>query len=81
MAQAILSGIRAYFYRNPPRGTLIAQRVAAGEMPEQQYVARRGDTLSGIAQRFNVPLAVLIRANNLPNDRLRVGQVLRIPTG
>ena len=79
LAQAILSGIRAYFYRNPPRGTLIAQRVAAGEMPEQQYVARRGDTLSGIAQRFNVPLAVLIRANNLPSDRLRVGQVLRIP--
>ena len=81
VAQAILSGIRAYFYRNPPRGTLIAQRVAAGEMPEQQYVARRGDTLSGIAQRFNVPLAVLIRANNLPNDRLRVGQVLKIPAG
>ena len=80
LAQAILAGIRAYFYRNPPRGTLIAQRVEDGDLPEQQYVARRGDTLSGIAQRFNVPLAVLIRANNLPNDRLRVGQVLRIPT-
>ena len=79
LAQAMLAGIRAYFYRNPPRGTLIAQRVAAGELPEQQYVARRGDTLSGIAQRFKVPLAVLIRANNLPNDRLRVGQVLKIP--
>ena len=81
LAQAMLAGIRAYFYRNPPRGTLIAQRVEAGEMPEQEYVARRGDTLSGIAQRFNVPLAVLIRTNNLPNDRLRVGQVLKIPAG
>lgn len=80
LAQALLEGIRAYFYRNPPRGTLIAQRVEAGELPERQYVARRGDTLSGIAQRFNVPLAVLIRANNLPNDRLRVGQILKIPT-
>lgn len=79
LAQAMLTGIRAYFYRNPPRGTLIARRVEAGELPEQQYVARRGDTLSGIAQRFKVPLAVLIRANNLPNDRLRVGQVLKIP--
>lgn len=79
LAQALLAGIRAYFYRNPPRGTLIAQRVEAGDLPEQQYVARRGDTLSGIAQRFKVPLAVLIRANNLPNDRLRVGQVLKIP--
>lgn len=80
LARAILSGVRAYFYRNPLRGTLIAQRVEAGEIPDQEYVAVRGDTLSGIAQRFNVPLAVLIRANNLPNDRLRVGQVLRIPT-
>lgn len=79
VARAILSGIRAYFYRNPPRGTLIAGRVAAGELPGQEYVARRGDTLSGIAQRFKVPLAVLMRANNLPNDRLRAGQVLTIP--
>ena len=31
LAQAMLAGIRAYFYRNPPRGTLIAQRVEAGE--------------------------------------------------
>ena len=81
LAQALLHGIRAYFYRNPPRGTLIARRVEVGELPEQRYVARRGDTLSGIAQRFRIPVAVLIRANNLPNDRLRVGQVLRIPAG
>lgn len=80
LAQAILAGIRAYFYRNPPRGTLIERRVEAGEMPDEEYVARRGDTLSGIAQRHKIPLAVLIRANNLPNDRIRVGQVLRIPT-
>lgn len=79
LARAILSGIRAYFYRNPPRGTLIAERVAAGKLPGQEYVARRGDTLSGIAQRFKVPVAVLMRANNLPNDRLRAGQVLTIP--
>ena len=81
IAQAILAGIRAYFYRNPPRGTLIERRVEAGVVPEQEYVARRGDTLSGIAQRFKVPVALLIRANNLPNDRLRVGQILKIPTG
>lgn len=81
LAQAMLAGIRAYFYRNPPRGTLIARRVEVGDLPEQQYVARRGDTLSEIAQRFKVPVAVLIRANKLPNDRLRVGQVLRIPAG
>ena len=81
LARAMLAGIRAYFYRNPPRGTLIERRVEAGEIPEEEYVARRGDTLSGIAQRYRIPVAVLIRANNLPNDRLRVGQVLKIPTG
>ena len=79
VAQALLAGVRAYFYRNPPRGTLIAQRVRAGEAPRQQYVARRGDTLSEIALRFKVPLPVLMRANKLPNDRLRIGQVLTIP--
>ncbi len=81
LARALLAGIRSYFYKNPPRATLIAQRVAAGQTPEQQYVARRGDTLSRIAQRYKVPVRVLIRANNLPDDRLRVGQILTIPTG
>ena len=81
LARAILAGVRTYFYRNPLHGTLIAQRVEAGEGPETQYVARRGDTLSGIAQRYKVSVPVLIRANNLPNDRLRVGQVLTIPAG
>ena len=81
LARAILAGVRAYFYRNPLPGTLIAQRVEAGESPETQYVARRGDTLSGIAQRYKVSVPVLIRANNLPNDRLLVGQVLTIPAG
>ena len=81
LARAILAGVRAYFYRNPVQGTLIAQRVEAGESPERQYVARRGDTLSGIAQRYQVSVPLLIRANNLPDDRLRVGQVLTIPAG
>ena len=81
LADAILAGIRTYFYRNPPLDSRIAQLVEAGEVPEQQYIARRGDTLSGIAKQFKVPLSVLIRVNNLPNDRLRVGQVLKIPAG
>ena len=81
LARALLAGVRTFFYKNPPRGTLIAKRVEVGEVPERQYVARRGDTLSEIAQQFKVPLPVLIRANNLPNDRLRIGQVLTIPAG
>ena len=79
LARALLAGVRSYFYKNPPRGTLIAQRVADGRVPQREHVARRGDTLSEIAQRYKVPLRVLMRANKLPNDRLRVGQVLTIP--
>lgn len=41
VARAILSGVRKYFYRNPPRGTLVAelsrrQLAAGGEQPSQQ---------------------------------------------
>lgn len=41
VARAILSGVRKYFYRNPPRGTLVAelsrrQLAAGGEQTSQQ---------------------------------------------
>jgi len=42
-------------------------------------VVARGDTLSAIARRHNVSVDALIRANNLPNDRIREGQRLVIP--
>ncbi|MCE5248781.1 LysM peptidoglycan-binding domain-containing protein [bacterium] len=46
------------------------------------YSVRRGDTLSGIAQRFGVSVTSLMNANNLRNaHRLSVGQRLKIPGG
>ncbi|HZD52775.1 MAG TPA: LysM peptidoglycan-binding domain-containing protein [Woeseiaceae bacterium] len=44
-----------------------------------RYVISRGDTLSEIAQRYNVSLSVLRSTNNLSGDTLRVGQTLNIP--
>jgi LysM repeat protein len=45
------------------------------------YTVRQGDTLSGIADRFGVPIGDLMRANGLTNaDLLQVGQTLVIPT-
>lgn len=45
------------------------------------YTVRRGDTLSGIAQRFGVSLDSLIRANGIRNPRfIYVGQRLVIPS-
>lgn len=38
-----------------------------------------GDTLSGIASRYGVSIAVLQRHNNLKNQTVKIGQTLRIP--
>ncbi|MEM6581105.1 MAG: N-acetylmuramoyl-L-alanine amidase [Pseudomonadota bacterium] len=77
MARAIHAGIRQWFLAHPPSGTLIAwQRQQQG----QQYVIARGDTLSGIAQRFNVPLSDLKIHNGISGEKILVGQTLRIPT-
>jgi LysM repeat protein len=43
------------------------------------YKIKSGDTLSELANRFSVSLSDLRRYNSLANDRIRVGQVLRIP--
>jgi LysM repeat protein len=45
-----------------------------------QYVVRAGDTLSAIAQRHHISLALLARLNGITNINLiRIGQVLLIP--
>jgi N-acetylmuramoyl-L-alanine amidase len=77
MARAIHRGIVDWFLQHPPSGTLIAwQRQQDG----QQYIIARGDTLSGIAQRFNVSLSDLRNRNSISGSRIRVGQKLTIPT-
>jgi N-acetylmuramoyl-L-alanine amidase len=77
MARAIHRGIKDWFLQHPPSGTLIAwQRQQDG----QQYIIARGDTLSGIAQRFNVSLSDLRNRNSISGSRIRVGQKLTIPT-
>lgn len=76
MAAAIHSGIVEWFAAHPPSGTLIAWQKQAGG---QQYVIASGDTLSGIAQRFNISLALLKSQNGLSHTRILVGQKLTIP--
>ena len=48
------------------------------ERPGYTYTVRSGDTLSGIANRNHVSVKELMRWNGLKNDRLRIGQKLRI---
>jgi N-acetylmuramoyl-L-alanine amidase len=77
MARAIHRGIKDWFLAHPPSGTLIAwQRQQDG----QQYIIARGDTLSGIAQRFNVSLSDLRNRNSISGSKIMVGQKLTIPT-
>lgn len=40
---------------------------------------QQGDTLSSLSQQYGVPVDSIQTANNLPDGRLRVGQVLVIP--
>ena len=77
VAQAIHAGIRDWFIAQPPPGTLLAWRKQQGD---QEYVIARGDTLSDIAQRFNVPVNRLRDHNGLRDSRILVGQTLKIPT-
>ena len=53
-----------------------------GPPPPAQITVQRGQTLSGIAHAYHVPMSVLADANHLlPPYRILVGQALIIPTG
>ncbi len=74
MASAMMSGIRGYFTENPPPGTILAQA-------RRKHIIAQGDTLSGIARTYQVRLDTLRDYNGLDDAQLRIGQVLRIPSG
>jgi N-acetylmuramoyl-L-alanine amidase len=73
LADAILTGLRAYFSTHAPPGTLIA------EGRHDRHIIRPGETLSVIASRYQMTVAELRAVNDLPNDRIFAGQVLQIP--
>ncbi len=79
LAAAILAGIRSYFHTNPPPDTQIALDLKRTPTKQVSHVIGRGDTLSQIAERYNVSMSAIRAANKLSNDRIRVGQTLRIP--
>lgn len=83
VARAIFEGIRDYYLVNPPVDTLFARRAAEQRYADAAvtYTIAAGDTLSEIAERHRVSLRALRRENRIRGDRIRVGQVLKIPTG
>ena len=79
LADAILRGVRVYFYDNPPPNTMIAMNQKRAPARQVNHVISRGDTLSEIAERYNVSMSAIRAANKLRSDQVRVGQTLKIP--
>ena len=77
MARAIFDGVHRYFNDHPPEGSWLAANRNRGD---RTYVIARGDTLSGIAQRYNVSVKRLMSYNGLKSTRIKRGQRLKIPT-
>ncbi|MFA0789612.1 N-acetylmuramoyl-L-alanine amidase [Microbulbifer echini] len=78
MAEKLSEGIVAYFSSRPPAGTWLA---ANQHTKSRRHVIARGETLSGIAARYNISVAALMSANGIKNSVIRVGQTLSIPSG
>ena len=59
---------------------LPGSQLFAEQRPDLQHRVRSGDTLSGIASRYGISLAALVRANGLSNRHfIRAGQTLNLP--
>lgn len=74
LAQAILKGVRRYLTDHTPSDALLANLGRTST-----HTIRRGETLSGIANRYQISVIDLRRVNELKSDKIRVGQVLTIP--
>ena len=79
LANAILVGVRKYFHKNPPPNTQLAMNLKRSPTKQVNHVISRGDTLSEIAERYNVSMSAIRSANNLSSDNVRIGQKLTIP--
>jgi N-acetylmuramoyl-L-alanine amidase len=76
LSQAIFTGIKDYFWANPPHGTRIEAMASA-----RVHRVSRGEKLPDIAARFGVSTQALLAANHLsPHASLSPGQKLTIPS-
>ena len=83
LAAVALSVALAACARKAPPAPVIQGRAAAAAMTEQRpesVIVQRGDTLYGIARRWQVPVRALIETNDLrPPYALLAGTRLRLP--
>jgi len=71
--------------RTTPNRSAQPQQIAAKQQSTESivnpriHVVKRGESLSGLAKRYAVPMSVLRSYNKLTTDNIKIGQVLRIP--
>lgn len=73
LAQSLHRALKRHFELAPPADSLFAQRRA------REHRVQAGESLSLLAQRYDVSVDALRNHNQLANDSIRIGQVLRIP--
>lgn len=76
LADSIFNALKAYFRNTPPDGTLWAK----WRQQNRTHKVKRGESLSLLAQRYNVSVTKIKSANKLKSNVVRIGQVLTIPS-
>lgn len=81
LARSIHAGIRQFFQQNPPPGSYVAWLRDSGKLAigPREHVVRSGESVSLLAQRYQISPAQLRSANNLKSDALKIGQILTVP--
>jgi len=73
LANAIFKAVDNYFIENTPKGTLLAAKSM------KQHKVRSGESLSVLAQRYKISVAIIKSVNKLKSNVLHIGQTLKIP--
>ncbi|GAB57808.1 N-acetylmuramoyl-L-alanine amidase AmiB [Rheinheimera nanhaiensis E407-8] len=73
LARSLFAALKRHFEKSPPADSLFAQQRA------REHRVSAGESLSLLAQRYNVSVDELRSINQLTSDSIRVGQTLRIP--
>lgn len=81
LAMGIRNGILSYLIDNAPPDSYIAWNPPVLPVEPRRHTIVWGETLSGIALRYQVGVSRIRQANNIQGDRIREGQVLIIPPG
>lgn len=73
LAKGMFNGLKGYFSAHPPMGSYFAS------IQQRKHKITRGESLSVVAQRYNISVKKLKSANNLKSNVVKIGQTLKIP--